>query len=173
MSIITEEKKKEYNKRYYEKHRKKIRKQQNDYYRDNREDMLVKQKARSKKYYDSNKEKILERVRFRIANNVDGARDRKLQLARDRWKRDRDAMFVALGGAQCACWFNDVRALEIDHINGNGKEHRRNMSNSTYRDYVISHVDEFQVLCSNCHSIKTYEELGYGYKTTESNKNRR
>lgn len=173
MSTITQEKKKEYNKRYYEKHRNKIRDKQNEYYQENKEEMLAKQKVRSKKYYENNREEILKRTRFRIENNVNGIRDRKLRQARERWKRYRGIMFHALGGAMCACGFSDERALEIDHINGGGKEHRKNLSNSAYKDYVVSHTEEFQVLCSNCHSIKTYEEFEYGKDKTKPSTDRR
>lgn len=157
MSIITQEKKKEYNKRYYEKNRNKIRNGQRTYYKENREVLLEKQNYRSKKYYKNNREKILERIRTRYANNLNGAYDRKSYLARERHKRNRQLMFDALGGAMCMCGFDDIRAIEVDHVNGGGKEHRKKLSNAQYRDYVISHPNEFQVLCSNCHSIKTYE----------------
>ena len=173
MSIITQEKRREYNKRYYEKHRNDIRERQNKHYQDNREEMLIKQKVRSKKYYDKNRNLILERTRLKVVNNINGIRDRKLNQARERWKRDRAKMFEALGGALCRCGFSDTRALEIDHISGGGKDHRKNLSNSAYRDYVISNTNDFQVLCSNCHSIKTYEEFEYGKNKTKSDTNRR
>lgn len=173
MSTTTQEKQKEYNKRYYEKHRDEVRLKQKEAYMANRENYLAAQKIRSKKYYEKNKDEILERIRFRITNNVNGVRDRKLLQARERWRRDRDTMFNALGGARCGCGFNDIRALEIDHIKRGGKEHRSTFSNSAYRDYVVMHPQEFQVLCSNCHSIKTYLEMDYGKTATEPDTNRR
>lgn len=150
--------KQEENKKYYEKNREKIRASQKKYYKENRERLLAAQNTRSKKYYEENREKILEKSKYRYNNNINGARDRKSTLFRQRYKRNRLELLELLGGAVCECGFDDIRALEIDHKNGGGNEHRKAMSSHTrYAEYIKSHLEEFQVLCANCHSIKTHE----------------
>jgi hypothetical protein len=57
--------------------------------------------------------------------------------------------------------------LELDHINGNGAAHRRLLrglnhrgaSTTVYRDIKKrGFPPEFQVLCANCHRLKTFGE---------------
>lgn len=84
--------------------------------------------------------------------------DRKLQL------------FNILGGCFCKqCGFRDVRALQLDHIKGNGnKERVRFHSNSALIVYYLKHPEEskqkLQVLCANCNWIKRYDELNFIFK---------
>jgi len=74
------------------------------------------------------------------------------------------------GGKCVHCGYDDIRALQIDHINGNGAEHRRQLSKkykakgksfagyTTYRWLIQNNFpDGFQVLCANCNYIKHYE----------------
>jgi hypothetical protein len=70
----------------------------------------------------------------------------------------------ALGGALCVrCEFKDVRALQIDHVHGNGAEMRRTPGGrgvTLYNAIIKGRVDRahFQVLCANCQWIKKDEE---------------
>ncbi len=63
-----------------------------------------------------------------------------------------------LGGPRCKhCENNDIRILEIDHIFGNGKE--MPLSNPDIMDIYIDNPHlcktELQILCRNCHRIKS------------------
>lgn len=65
-----------------------------------------------------------------------------------------------IGGAVCKhCGNSDSRVLEIDHIFGNGKE--MPLSDSDILDLYLDNphmaVSELQVLCCNCHRIKSLE----------------
>ena len=69
----------------------------------------------------------------------------------------------------CRCGMSDIRVLTVDHIFGNGHDHRKlvkgNDSSALYRwlrqqGYPKELRDEFQVLCANCHLIKEAEETG-------------
>ena len=159
MSITTQEKKKEYNDRYYIKNRDKIRKQQKENYQLNREELLEKQKVRSKKYYEKNRDKIIAAQRYKYINNIDGAYDKKSLRFKNMWQEIRNELFELLGGAFCVkCNFSDKRALQIDHVNGGGNKHRNTLtSHRQFADYVKLHLNEFQVLCANCNRIKVYE----------------
>jgi len=63
-----------------------------------------------------------------------------------------------------SCGYNkDVRALQIDHINGGGSKERKNIGNSAhYYLKVIESLNnntsnEYQILCANCNWIKRFE----------------
>jgi hypothetical protein len=65
----------------------------------------------------------------------------------------------------CAeCGYDDERALQIDHLAGGGKQHRKNMSTNTFYLYVLAHPEEFQLLCANCNQIKRIEMAEHGGK---------
>lgn len=65
---------------------------------------------------------------------------------------------------KCAkCGFGDLRALSIDHINGNGSEHRKQIGKSRLYSWLVKNKfpSGFQVLCMNCQFIKAYENQEY------------
>ena len=64
-----------------------------------------------------------------------------------------------LGGEKCMrCGFSDIRALQIEHINGGGtKQFKENGTYSVYA-YYLNHPEkakrDLQVFCANCNWIK-------------------
>jgi hypothetical protein len=66
-----------------------------------------------------------------------------------------------LGGKCAWCGFDDIRALQLDHIHGNGSSERKSMSQySVYKKIFLSvseNKKEYQVLCANCNWIKRHE----------------
>jgi len=65
-----------------------------------------------------------------------------------------DAVEV-LGGKCCVCGFEDKRALQIDHVNNNGKQERAKrvaIHNRIIKDPTAK--KEYQLLCANCNWIK-------------------
>lgn len=64
------------------------------------------------------------------------------------------------GEIECAmCGFSDARALTIDHVEGGGNKHRKEVgSNYVYRWIVKNNFPSgFQILCMNCQFIKIVE----------------
>lgn len=56
------------------------------------------------------------------------------------------------------CGFSDIRALSIDHIKGDGAEHRKVMKGNIYPWLKKNYFPNgFQVLCMNCQFIKRHE----------------
>jgi hypothetical protein len=86
-------------------------------------------------------------------------------LRRQRASRKSTLLF-ALGGKCIRCGVTDSRVLEIDHINGDGwKERGKNFRWQTYLynspgtlRNAMENLDRFQLLCANCHAIKTEED---------------
>jgi hypothetical protein len=69
------------------------------------------------------------------------------------------AAFNAYGGAKCACCDEtSIEFLTIDHINGHGNDHRRQIGGSGYKTYQWlkknAYPSGFRVLCFNCNSAR-------------------
>jgi 5-methylcytosine-specific restriction endonuclease McrA len=63
-----------------------------------------------------------------------------------------------LGGKCCRCGCDDIRCLEIDHIIPIRGD-RSMYGDKLFRSIVNGgSTDNLQVLCANCHAIKTYED---------------
>ena len=68
-----------------------------------------------------------------------------------------------LGGECDKCGNSDVRVLQIDHIQaGEGNAHRKSFScRRAYWRFIRENRKLFQLLCANCHCIKSYDEGDY------------
>ena len=66
-----------------------------------------------------------------------------------------------MAGASCTrCGFSDKRALQIDHVNGNGMQDRKSGYYKFYQDVIASlerGEKKYQILCANCNWIKRRE----------------
>ena len=71
--------------------------------------------------------------------------------------RVRRALIAILGGKCNNCGFSDSRALQVDHISGNGHIDRKEMigmENVQYLKRILSGSKDYQLLCANCNWIK-------------------
>jgi|SRR5665647_1298028 len=59
-------------------------------------------------------------------------------------------------GLSCnRCGFDDLRCLQLHHINGGGNKHREGLTGSFYRSIEKGEYPEgLEVLCANCHAIE-------------------
>ena len=77
------------------------------------------------------------------------------------WVNRRAKAISALGGECVRCGFKDKRALQIDHINGNGCRERGSTKKSgnyiATRDILNGNIEKYQLLCANCNWIKRFE----------------
>jgi hypothetical protein len=88
--------------------------------------------------------------------------------------RDKVLFMLALGNGndkpECIkCGFSDIRALQIDHVNGGGAIHYRQFKNNRPKYYksMLDHLEDFQILCANCNTIKVIENKErYGTEVT-------
>lgn len=65
------------------------------------------------------------------------------------------------GGKNCCsrCGINDIRVLDIDHIENNGAEERRISGNNLIHKIFLSGFPVgYQILCRNCNWIKELEK---------------
>lgn len=80
------------------------------------------------------------------------------------WRRKQRAKVISALGQCCVrCGFSDVRALQIDHVNGGGNAERYSLGspNKLYRKILINGADGYQLLCANCNWIKRHENQEY------------
>lgn len=75
------------------------------------------------------------------------------------------------GHNKCACvncGYNDIRALSIDHVNGNGNRHRKMINVEGGEIYTWLKKNDyplgFQTLCMNCQFIKKQENAVHSRK---------
>lgn len=73
------------------------------------------------------------------------------------------------GGGELACvecGFNDIRALSVDHINGGGYQHYKDLKRRGIFMYRWLKNENFpsgyQTLCMNCQFIKREEQKEWG-----------
>lgn len=117
-------------------------------------------KASRKRYYQSRKEVQREEQRKR---NI----DIKTEIL----------THYGHGVLACVrCGFSDIRALSIDHIDGNGSQHRKGLGLKTGGQpfYLWLKKDnyppEFQTLCMNCQFIRKDEAKQHGRPRDEDKK---
>ena len=79
-------------------------------------------------------------------------------------KKSRRELLEIIGNSKCnRCGFDDVRALQLDHIKGDGAIAKKKFKNSQYEWHFYRHErpdlakQELQVLCANCNWIKREE----------------
>lgn len=96
-------------------------------------------------------------------------KDRSLHTAFNRKIRERMKIFVYgyLSTHPCVrCGYSDIRALDFDHIDPSVKSRNvKNMMNGTPSlNTLVKEIEKCQVLCANCHRIKTIDEKDYLHK---------
>ena len=128
----------------YQKHRARRIAECKQYRKDHREAYL----AKSKEYYQKNRERILEQTRKSA---------RKLRME----------VLCHYGGnpPACACCGDShIEFLSIDHINGNGTQHRKKIGIAGGSSFYCwlrknNYPEGFRMLCCNCNASFGY----YGY----------
>lgn len=73
--------------------------------------------------------------------------------------RRRQETLALLGGKCVRCGFNDHRALQVDHVNGGGNQHRESIGHSAsgFLNAIKKSPALFQLLCANYNWIKRHE----------------
>lgn len=83
---------------------------------------------------------------------------------RQKYQKKRAEVFAILGNVCKRCGFDDVRALQIDHVNGGGQQEFRTKSGTSYLYHVLKYIPDgrYQLLCANCNWIKRHENQEHG-----------
>jgi len=94
----------------------------------------------------------------------------KRRICHREWSRRQRLEIIRLLGGQCTNPYSqhkepyiDVRALQIDHVNGGGRKEVKKFKNCTtsYYSFILKKIKsgskDYQLLCANCNWIKKYE----------------
>lgn len=75
------------------------------------------------------------------------------------YKERKEKILNHFGNKCNRCGFNDVRALQIDHVDGGGQKEFRSKGGIHYLNGVIKELStgKYQLLCANCNWIKRAE----------------
>ena len=93
------------------------------------------------------------------AKNADKIREYQKNSRYQHYGPSRQKAIDHLGGKCHRCGFDDIRCLDVDHIFGGGtKERARKDRIAFYKEIVAGLRDDVQLLCLNCHRIKSLKE---------------
>lgn len=89
-------------------------------------------------------------------------REKQVLLLREKYGSLRKKATDKLGGKCCHCGFSDWRALQIDHVQGNGNKEKRSIGQWKMYKKILELeptelFKEYQLLCANCNWIKKFE----------------
>jgi hypothetical protein len=117
-----------------------------EYYLKNREHIIKKSK--------DNKNKNAEKYRQqdRIRRQRPDFKKHSREYARERWQRIKKETLNHYGGKCLCCEEAHIEFLSIDHINGNGTQHRKTTIGTHIYDWLRrnNYPEGYRVLCFNC-----------------------
>ena len=150
--VKNKEKRREYDKKYRELNKEKKRDQNIKWREENKEKIRERRKEGDKRYREENKEKIREkRLEYYQLNNE---KIRKHQ--REYIKEKRAICLEYLGGKCVKC--GATERLEFDHIKREGKKYSIARKLTYKFDNIKEELDKCQLLCVDCHKVKTKSE---------------
>lgn len=115
-----------------------------------RPDVKARTKELSRKRYLANRDKFLRQSKDRYLKN----REKNILYYR-KWRAElEDKVFNAYGNRCSCCGETERKFLTIQHMNGDGKEHRKQVggSNQVYYDLIQRGFpkDGYTLYCMNC-----------------------
>ncbi len=138
------------------------------------EKCIEQNRAYHRAWHQQNRERVEVRNPDSLPQNIDRAKTRKQRWAdkhkvetriarRNQHAETRIQIFMLLGGPKCAlCGYSaNQDALQIDHIRGDGHTDRAKHAGgniSAKLRAIKENPERFQVLCGNCHNIKSNQE---------------
>src|SRR5215472_10205708 len=114
---------------------------------------------RVKRWAKSHPDKHREQVRKWAREHPEQYRETRRKAYTKRVDKIRQDAIKALGGVCAHCSCADIRCLQIDHVVPLRGQSRLRVE-VFYRSIIARSADNLQVLCANCHAIKTYFENG-------------
>lgn len=144
---------KEYNSAYYQGHKQRLKKYKKNHYLSNKKYY----KKYNKEYYKKNhvikkrKERVYDTKEYRVKKRLE--------------KRTIVINYYSDGTMCCkCCGEKEIKFLSVDHINGGGNKHRKELKFSKdgsggdiYRWLIKNNYPKgFQILCHNCNMAKGF-----------------
>lgn len=114
-------------------------------------DCLEAARKSNKKYRQDNPK--AKEVKNRWKSNLESRK--KNREARKRWRLKLKYKVIRSLGGKCECCFDtQIEFLQVDHINKDGKQHRKEIGRSAklYKDMLKNPTRHaLRILCANCH----------------------
>lgn len=131
-------------KKYFVKNREKVLTRQKEYHTENRDRLLMHMREYAKGYYKEHREEIRKHQQ-----------ERKLKALQKVSGQERP---ICVG---CGC--DDIRLLQINHINGGGSQEQKEVGSNFYARIVNGSrtVDGLNILCRPCDGVH-YLRMKYG-----------
>jgi hypothetical protein len=202
MIEIIGNKRKEYLREYYKTHKSECCKRYKRRYEENKDTILATNKLyrdNHKEEISDNKrryylEHLTERAQYNIthkdyikAKQQEYLKSGKTKMTQEKYRinhpgvkmayklRIKTEVLTHYGNGKCACvkcGFSDIRALSIDHINGNGSQERNKKVRVFCYNWLRSnnYPDGYQTLCMNCQFIKRIEQGEHRWRKSGSDK---
>lgn len=149
----------EYGRQYRERNRERLRARAREYYQKSKANVLANEKTKRAE----NKAKGLRSdgkpLKPKLSDNPHYHRDR----ARKRNFTLRIRAIQNLGGECVRCGYDDITrpgvfAFQVDHIEPIRAPRNRTKGQVAIREAARGNTDNLQLLCANCHAIKTIDE---------------
>jgi hypothetical protein len=135
---------------YHASHREQLNRDAKEYYASHREE----QTENNKKYYQSHqKEVLMYRLRTR-EQRYKKRKEKQLKLKLEAY----EILGNKCSNPECAVpgGMTDIRALQIDHINGGGTKEIRKIQQIGIYKKIIAREKGYQILCASCNWIKRH-----------------
>lgn len=125
----------------------------------------ARRKANNHKYNKTHYAKHKQRVIANVQDYKSRFYTRVREAQRNSCRRARYQMIVEYGGKCACCGENRPQFLTLDHVNGNGAEHRREITGKrsgggyTIALWLRAHgwpKDGYQLLCWNCNCARGF-----------------
>jgi len=113
------------------------------------------------KYYQEHRKKYLARASQWAKDNKKRISENNRKLT----KKRRLELIETLGSKCMRCGFRDWRALQVDHVNGDGQKdqlRKHGANRNFYKKVMKDTTGKYQLLCANCNWIKRYENNEHG-----------
>ena len=112
--------------------------------------------ASGRKYYVANRERRLAQNRAYWLANRDSLLVHQRQYSKESRRAKKAELYAAYGNACACCGERREEFLTIDHINGGGRAHRKQLPNQSalYADIRRQGFpkDRYRLLCCNCNA---------------------
>ncbi len=130
----------------------------------NRQRQLELKRISAKNWRNLNKEEDSKRrkEKYRLTEATPEQKAVRSQKAKDRTKFLKQSIFNHYGQSCLCCGEKRIEFLSIDHINGGGNKHRKEIgSNLAFYSWIVrNHFPDFlRILCFNCNQARGF----YGY----------
>jgi hypothetical protein len=152
----SKEEQKEYNRKWRAENKEQIRK----YKEENKEKI----REQNRRYYELNKEKISEYCKLNKEKKAEYDkkycklnREKKAECDKAHRKKRKELCLEYLGGKCVVC--GTTNRLEFDHIKRDTKKYEITPKLTINFDNLKEELNKCQLLCYDCHKIKTISEL--------------